>query len=108
MTEIPTKPEKQTRTHLSASQKTAIVRRHLGAKRESVADLAVEHGVPPGSIYPWVQRLFDNGDVAIETKPHAERQAVKQAEQKATACAVRLAKKDQAIAELLTQLLELK
>ena len=108
MTETSNKSEKQTRKHLSASQKMAIVRRHLGARRETVADLTLGHGVPPGCIYQWAQRLLDNGDVAIEGKPRGESQVVKQAEQKATALAARLAKKDQVIAELSTELLELK
>lgn len=103
-----TKPEKQKRKHLSPSQKMAIVRRHLGPKRESVADLAVEHSVPPGSIYQWAQRLLDNGDIAIEGKPRAESQVVKMSQQKMLALTEKLVKKDQVIAELSTELLELK
>jgi transposase-like protein len=108
MTNTKTKAERQKRKHLSASQKMTIVRRHLGPKRETVAGLAAEFAVPPGSIYQWVQRLLDNGDVAIEGKPRGENIAAKQSEQKIVALTARLAKKDQVIAELFTEMLELK
>ena len=99
---------KQRRKHLPASEKMAIVRRHLGPKHESVADLAVEYGVQPGSIYLWVQRLLDNGDLALEGKPRGDSRAEKESDRKLHLMTERIAKKDRVIAELSTEYLELK
>jgi transposase-like protein len=55
------------RRHFTATQKLAIVRRHL-IDQNSVANLCDEHDLKPTQFYQWQKQLFENGEAAFERK----------------------------------------
>jgi transposase-like protein len=52
-----------TRKHLTAEQKIAILRRH-SLEQVAVSDLCDEYGIPSSVFYRWQQQLFEN-DAAV-------------------------------------------
>jgi transposase-like protein len=53
------------RRRFTASQKAAVVRRHLSGK-EAVSDLADELKVQPSQIHLWVKQVLDQAEQAFD------------------------------------------
>ena len=98
---------RQSRRHFSASQKAQIVRRHLSGK-EPVSKLADEFGVQPSQIHTWVKQVLDQAERALERPagrpPRIEQLQAKLVEKLET----KLVKKNEVIAELMQEHVQLK
>jgi transposase len=97
------------RKFLTPEQKVSIIREHL-IDGVSVADLCDKHGISPVLFYNWQRQLFENAPACFERKTNssnARRQAdardrrIQQLEE-------RLEKKNEVIAELLEEHVQLK
>lgn len=95
------------RRQFTAEQKAVIVRRHL-ADKKPVSDLADEYGVQPSQIHAWVhqvltqaERAFDRGAGSRKTQPSQEQRKITQLQEKLTT-------KNEVIAELMQEHVQLK
>jgi transposase-like protein len=61
------------RTHYTAEEKVAILRRHL-LDKVPVSDLCEENGLQPTVFYRWQKEFFENGASAFQAKEHPARQ----------------------------------
>jgi len=96
---------KKKRTNYSAKEKVAIVRKHL-LEGVAVSDLCEEHGIHPTVFYRWQKALFENGEAAFN-KPKGKKQK-KHEERKIAALQKKLQKKDEVLAELMEEHVDLK
>jgi transposase-like protein len=96
----------QTRRSFTAGQKAAIVRRHL-ADKVPVSDLADEFDVQPSQIHAWVNQVLAQAERAFERG--AGRSQVDSAkDRKITQLQEKLAGKNEVIAELMQEHVQLK
>jgi len=56
---------KQTRTHYSAEEKVALLRRHL-EQGEAVSKRCEDQGLRPTVFYRWKKEFFEGGAAAFE------------------------------------------
>lgn len=92
------------RRRLTPEQKIAILKAHLLDKKP-VSDLCDQHGISPTLFYRWQQELFERGKTVFEgqnDKPPV------QMERRVSALEQRLARKNEVMAELLTEHIMLK
>ena len=92
------------RKNYTASEKIAILRRHL-IDRVAVSDLCDEYQLSPTLFYLWQKQLFENGAAALERK-----NAPPQAGLLKTIAALRekLQRKNEVVAELMEEHIQLK
>ena len=97
------------RKHLTPDQKVAIVRRHL-LENVPVSDLCDEYGIHPTQYYAWQKQLFENASSAFERRPNkANRRRTQDAQVKKIAqLEEKLQKKNEVVAELLEEHVQLK
>jgi transposase len=93
------------RRHFTPQQKVAIVKRHL-IDGMPISDLCDQHQILPTQFYQWQKQLFENGATAFDRKgrpagPSREERRIQQLEAK-------LATKNEVIAELLEENVNLK
>jgi len=96
------------------SEKVAIVRRHL-IDGVPVSDLCDEHGcfceaedgIQPTQYYNWQKQLFENGEVAFARKRN-NRQQQNRYEKKIASLQGKIQQKNEVVAELLEQHVQLK
>jgi transposase len=94
------------RRHFTAEQKAQIVRRHLAGK-EAVSDLADEFGVQPSLIHNWVNQALAQVERAFD-RPSGKRRLEEAKERKIAQLEAKLAGKNEVIAELMQEHVELK
>lgn len=94
---------------LTPEQKIAIVRQHL-IEKIPVSTLCDEHGISTVNYYNWQRQLFENGAVCFERKKNSanERRQESAAEQKIAALEAKVQSKNEVIAELLEEHVQLK
>ena len=85
------------RKKFSASDKVAILRRHL-VDRTPVSDLCEEHGLNPTVFYRWQREFFEHGSAAFERRSDGRERRL---EQRVEALTAKLAHKDSVIAEIM-------
>lgn len=96
----------QARRHFTAEQKAEIVRRHLAGK-EAVSDLADEFGLQPSQIHTWVNQVLAQAERAFDRSPAKQR--LEDAKQrKIEFLESKLANKNEVIAELMQEHVQLK
>lgn len=97
------------RKFLTPEQKVAIVRRHL-LEKTPISDLCDEFGVHATQIYTWQKQLFENGAVAFERRGNGanQRRQDDAAARKIAQLETRLHQKNELVAELLQEHVELK
>ena len=97
------------RKHLTPEQKVSIVRRHL-LENVAVSDLCDEHGIHPTQYYSWQKQLFENAGSAFERRPNKANQRRTQDAQakKIAQLEEKLQKKNEVVAELLEEHVQLK
>jgi transposase-like protein len=95
---------KQKRKCFSAEEKVRILRRHLIDKIQ-VSDLCDECGFHPTAFYRWQKAFFENGKTAFA--PVEDSQARK-LEDKVRKLEAQLARKDEVIAEIMADHVQLK
>jgi transposase len=96
----------KTRRTFTPEQKADIVRRHL-AGTEPVSNLADEFGVQPTQIHAWVKLVLDQAAAAFR-QPRAGRRATDVKDQKIAHLEAKLAKKNEVVAELMEEHVQLK
>jgi len=96
----------KTRRFFTPEQKAAIVRRHLSGK-EAVSDLADEFGVQPTLIHNWVNQVLAQAERAFE-RPTTKRRQEDAREQKIARLEAKLSNKNEVIAELMQEHVQLK
>jgi transposase-like protein len=94
------------RRHFTAEQKAQIVRRHLGGK-EAVSDLAEEFGVQPSLIHNWVNQALAQVERAFD-RPSGKRGQEEAEARKIAFLEAKLANKNEVIAELMQEHVQLK
>lgn len=97
---------KKTRRSFSSAEKAAIVKRHL-VDSVPVSDLCDEYQLQPTQIYAWQKQLFDNADAAFE-RPGRRSQQQDAQQRKIDALEVKLQLKNEVVAELLQEHVQLK
>ena len=98
-----------TRKNLTPIQKVAIVREHL-LEKVPVSEVCDKHGISPVNFYNWQKLLFENGAVAFDRKVNAanQRRQDNAQQQKIEQLEARLQQKNEVIAELLEEHVQLK
>jgi transposase-like protein len=96
----------KTRRFFTPEQKAAIVRRHLSGK-EAVSDLADEFGIQPTLIHNWVNQVLAQAERAFE-RPTTKRRQEDAREQKIARLEAKLSNKNEVIAELMQEHVQLK
>jgi transposase len=92
------------RTHYTAEEKVAILRRHL-LENEPVSKLSDELGIKPTLLYRWQKSFFENGAAAFQSKTRTNAQAE---QERIEFLEKRIQRKDEVIAELMEEHVALK
>ena len=92
------------RRRFAASEKVAILRRHL-LEKVPISDLCDQFHVKPTALYRWQKEFFENGTAAFEGGSDAP---LRSRDAQVLHLQAALARKDQVIAELLEAYLALK
>ena len=92
------------RRHFSAPQKAEIVRRHVAGK-EPVSNLADEFQLQPTQIHAWIKQVIDRAEQAFAS---VGRPADDGKDRKIAALQEKLAKKNEVVAELMEEHVQLK
>jgi len=98
--------KRRKRRTFTAEQKAEILRRHIKDK-EQVSDLCEEYDIQPSVFYDWQNQLLERMESVLNTgrvRDSRERQL----ERKVEALEQRLAKKDNVIAEISEEYVQLK
>ena len=94
------------RTNYTPAEKVAILKRHL-LEKVPVSDLCDEHQLSPTLFYQWQKQLFEQGAAAFERKAAGKRTTDAQ-ERQIAQLQEKLAKKNEVVAELLEEHVQLK
>jgi len=96
------------RRKYSAEEKAAIIRRHL-VDKVTVAQLCEEYKVPPSVFYTWQKAAMDNLVAALQgVAGKRDNQREQQLNSKVGLLEAKLAKKDNVIAEISAEYVDLK
>ena len=97
------------RKYLTSDQKVAIVRRHL-LENVPVSDLCDEYDIHPTQYYAWQKQLFENASSVFERRPNKanERRSQDAHVKKISQLEAKLQKKNEVVAELLEEHVQLK
>lgn len=96
--------EKQ-RRHFSPEDKVKILREHL-IDKTPVSQVCEKHQIQPTLFYLWQKIFFENGTAAFERQPSHPRVSLEQ--KKITQLEAKLQRKDEVMAELMTEHIMLK
>jgi transposase len=96
--------ESQKRKHLTPDQKVAVLKRYL-VEKTPISNLCDEYGIQPSQVYQWQKLLFENGASAFE---RTNRRAEDAKERKVAALETKLQQKNEVIAELMQEHVQLK
>jgi transposase len=96
----------RTRRHFTPEQKAEIVRRHLAGK-EPVSNLADEFGVQPSLIHGWINQALAQVERAFD-RPSGKRRKEESEARKIAHLEAKLANKNEVIAELMQEHVQLK
>ena len=91
----------------SAEEKAAIIRRHL-VDKVTVAQLCEEYKVPPSVFYTWQKAALENLVAALAAPGKRDNQREQLLTTKVTLLEAKLAKKDNVIAEISAEYVQLK
>ena len=98
---------KEQRKHYSAREKVAILRLHR-LEKKPVSDLCDQYGIHPTLFYRWQKEFFENGAAAFD-HPGKRRKAVEEVkDRKIAALEEKLRAKNEVLAELLQEHVQLK
>jgi transposase len=97
------------RKRLTPEQKVAIVRRHL-VEKVPISDLCDEFKIHATQVYAWQKQLFEGGALAFERRPNGANQRRQEdaAVKKIAALEAKLIQKNEVVAELLQEHVQLK
>jgi transposase-like protein len=95
---------KKTRKHPSAEEKAIVLKRYL-VDKVPMSDLCDEYGLQPSQVYRWQKQLFENAAGAFR---RTNKRAEDAKDRKIVALEEKLAKKNEVVAELLEDHVQLK
>ena len=95
---------KKSRKHYTPEEKVAILRRHL-LDHTPVSDLCDELNLQPTVFYRWQKEFFENGAAAFDKKPSPQKST---ADKKIAALEEKLKRKNEVVAELMEEHIQLK
>ena len=95
------------RKHLQPEDKVAIIRRHL-VDHVAISDLCDEYGMQPTQYYAWQRQFFEHGALAFQRRKQNGRQQQNRYEKKINFLEEKLQKKNEVVAELLEEHVQLK
>ena len=96
--------ESQKRKRLDGPQKVAVLKRYL-VDKTPISDLCDEYGIQPSQVYQWQKVLFENGEAAFQ---RTGRRTEDPNRRKVAALEARVQQKNEVIAELLQEHVQLK
>jgi transposase-like protein len=96
--------ESQKRKRLDGPEKVAVLKRYL-VDKTPISDLCDEYGIQPSQVYQWQKVLFENGAAAFE---RTRRRGGDTQERKVAALETKLQQKNEVIAELMQEHVQLK
>jgi transposase-like protein len=101
--------ERKTRRKFTAEQKAAVLQRHLKDK-VPVSDLCDEYKIQPSVFYGWQRQVLENMATALEPNGRGRSRDNREGrlESKIEALEAKLAKKDNVIAEISEEYVQLK
>ena len=94
------------RRHFTGAQKLAILREHL-LDKTPISDVCQKHDIQPTLLYLWQKKLFEDGAAIFDSKAANARQQNSDA-QKVQALQAKLQQKNEVLAELMGEHVELK
>ena len=94
---------RQSRKPYSATEKVAILRRHL-VEQVPVSDLCEQYQLQPTVFYRWQKQFFENGAAAFSSR----REDASPLEKKVAALEARMTRKNEVLAELMEEHVKLK
>ena len=94
------------RKHFTPEEKVAILRRHL-VDKVPVSELCEELGLRPTVFYRWQKELFENGAAAFQSQERPQRQ-VEEKQKRIEFLEKKVQTKDEVLAELMAEHVELK
>ncbi len=94
------------RRHFTGAQKLAILREHL-LDKTPISDVCQKHDIQPTLFYLWQKKLFEDGAAVFDSKAANARQQNADA-QKVQALQAKLQQKNEVLAELMGEHVELK
>jgi transposase-like protein len=97
----------KTRKHYTPTEKVAILRRHL-VDDVPVSDLCDEYGLHPTLLYNWQKQFFENGVAAFERSNKAGKRVEDAKDRKIEILEAKIAKKNEVVAELMEEHVQLK
>jgi len=92
------------RKHLTPEQKVTVLKRYL-VEKTPISDLCDECGIHPSQVYQWQKLLFENGAAAFQ---RSSRRVEDTQQRKVAALETKLQQKNEVIAELMQEHVELK
>lgn len=95
-----------TRKRHEPAEKVAIIRRHL-VDQVPISDLCDELGIKPTQYYAWQKQFFEQGAAAFQVRKSGRGQQNRY-EKKIAALEEKLNKKNEVVAELLEEHVQLK
>jgi transposase-like protein len=103
---------RKTRRKFSPPQKAEVVRRHL-ADKVPISNLADEFGLQPSQIHAWVQHALEHVEDSFQRSkgqrgPDEKDQKIANLEAKVAKQELQLAKKNEVVAELMQEHVQLK
>lgn len=93
------------RRHFSPQEKVKILREHL-VDHKSISEVCEKHEIQPSLFYTWQKTFFENGAAAFEAASTPGRVSAEQ--KKIEKLEAKLQRKDEVMAELLTEHILLK
>ena len=93
------------RRHYSPEEKVKILRRHL-LDGVPISEVCEKEQINPTLFYQWQKTFFENGAAAFAKQPHSR--SVGKTEQTIAALENKLKRKDEVIAEIMSEHIQLK
>jgi transposase len=100
--------EEQKRRHYTSKEKVAILKEHLAGKRP-VSEVCERHGLAPNMFYRWQEEFFMRAEDCFD-KPATGRPsaAARAAEKRCSEMALKMARKNEVLSELMEEHVALK
>jgi transposase len=98
---------RKARKNYTPEEKVAILRRHL-VEKIPVSQVCQDNDLQPNQFYQWQQKFFENGAVAFRQEARGQRREADANLKKIAALEVKLQQKNEVVAELLQEHVQLK
>jgi transposase len=95
------------RKHYSAQDKVAILRLHL-LEKKPVSDLCDQYGIHPTLFYRWQKEFFENGTAAFASTGKHRKAVEEVKDRKIAALESKLQQKNEVLAEVMQEYVQLK